>query len=48
MKIKIADSQLAMKNMEIDLSELNDSLMPKLSDSAEMLISTLPTKDKVY
>ncbi|WP_288646382.1 hypothetical protein [uncultured Lactobacillus sp.] len=48
MKIQIAEDQLSMKNMEIDLSELDKSLMPALSDSAEILMNAYPTVDKPY
>lgn len=48
MEIHIAKDQLSMKNMEIDLNELDKSLMPALSDSAEILMTAYPTVDKPY
>jgi hypothetical protein len=48
MEIKISEDQLSMKNMEINLDELEASLMPELSDSADILMNAYPTKDKPY
>lgn len=48
MEINIAKDQLSMKNMEIDLDKINEALMPELSDSAEILMTAYPTKDKPY
>lgn len=48
MEIKISKDQLSMENMEINLDELEASLMPELSDSADILMTAYPTKDKPY
>ncbi|MCT7669138.1 MAG: hypothetical protein N4R20_01765 [Lactobacillus iners] len=48
MEISISKDQASMKNMEINLSELNSALMPELTDSAILLSNSLPEKDKPY
>ncbi|WP_265488757.1 hypothetical protein [Lactobacillus sp. PV034] len=48
MEIRLSKDQLSMKNMEINLDELDKTLMPALSDSAEILMTAYPTVDKPY
>lgn len=44
----IEEDQLLMKDMEIDLSELNVLLMPELSDSANLIVDKRHQREKTY